>query len=531
MMGGKTSSRESLWVTLISLGIVTLASVPYIVGYAITPAGSRYLGFAYDYDDICAYLSWMRQAAEGHFFLQNLFTTELQTGHGFNLFFLALGSFARVTHLPLEIVLHLARIVFGFLLLLAARKFSGIWLKDMRSRLIALLVIGLSAGFGGFLLGGYKVNYSPMDLWQPEAITFYSIYFSPLFTFPMLLMIGIAYFLMRYAEQGNWRNAVYAGLMLLLLANIHTYDLVSLSVMWLLYSAYKAATRNFRAIKGGLLAGAIAAPMAAYQAHFYMSDPVFRARAAVLTLSPSFYWYVLGYGLLVPLAAVCIWRSIKDKKDVSLLVCWAAAGFIAAYLPISFQRKLIMGAHIPLSILAAMGVLSLTDRIQVRRRNVLPLILIALMLPTNLRILMRDTKRLAQNNTYVPAHVPYAASEEMDCLSYLKAHGSQSDIVFAHPGLSSIIPAYTGLRVYCGHWGETVDFDKKLKKMETFFQWDTPDDYRRSLLRDEKITYLVEYHSGIYRGETFVDFTANRPAYLTPVFENDLLTVYRVAVK
>ena len=520
-----SKKTERFWVIAVCLGIVVLASIPYIVGLAITPEGSRYLGFTYDYDDICAYLSWMRQAADGRLFLQNLFTTEPQTGRGFNLFFLALGSFARITHLPLEIVFHLARVIFGFLLLMAAYRFSGIWLKDRRSRLIALVVVGLSAGFGGIYPGGY---YGPMDLWQPEAITFYSIYFSPVFTLPMLLMIGIVFLLLRYADRGEWKDAVHAGLLLFLLANIHTYDLIPLAVLWLLYSAYKAARRDFRAIKGGLIAAVIASPMAAYQIHFYLSEPIFRARAAVETLSPSFYWYLLGYGLLVPLAGICIWRSIKEKKDVSVLVCWVAAGFIAAYLPIPFQRKLIMGTHIPLSLLAAIGLLYLSDRIRLGHRNVLPVILIVLMFPTNLRAMVRDIKRLAQNNMQVPAHVPYVALEEMDCLNYLRTHGKPSDIILAHPGFSSIIPPYTGLRVYCGHWGETVDFQGKLRKMEAFFRWDTPEYYRLSLLRRERITYFVEYHSGVYWGEAFVDFTENPAPYLTPVFENNLMTVYRV---
>lgn len=524
------NQHEHLWVVLISLGVVAFAGVPYIVGYAIAPEGYHYLGFGYDFDDICAYLSWMRQAADGHFFLQNLFTTEPQTGHGFNLLFLVLGLFVRVTHLSLTAVFHLARMVFGFLLLLAAHKFSGTWLKDSRSRILAVLMVGLSAGFGGYWLGGMMDN-GPVDLWQPEAITFFSIYFSPLFTFPMLLMIGCVYFLWRFTENGEWKNAVYAGLMLFLLANVHTYDLIPLALLWLLYSIYQAVRRNFRPIKGGLVAALVAAPMVGYQAYFYMSEPVFRARAAVPTLSPSIIWFFLGYGLLLPLGAIAVWRSVRERKGIALLVCWIAAGFIAPYLPVPFQRKLIMGTHIPLAILGAIGLLWVTDRISTKHRNVLPLLLIALMFPTNLRFMLRDINMLRQNRTYVTAHVPFASTEEMDGLEYLDTHGKPGDIVLAHPGLASIIPAYTGLRVYCGHWGETAKFTSKLANTLAFFMWDTPDQYRMSLLRDERIAYVVEYHQGIYWSETFADFAAEPPPYLTPVFENEVLTIYRVTRK
>ena len=523
----KKTGHEYLWVVLISLGIVAAASVPYIVGYAITPAGYHYLGFSYDFDDICAYLSWMRQAAEGHFFLQNLFTTEPQSGHGFNLLFFVLGSFARVTHLPPEIVFHLARVVFGFLLLLATYKFSGIWLKDSRSRIIGLLMVGLSAGFGGYFLGRTMVN-SPVDLWQPEAITFLSIYFSPLFTLPMILMIGSLYFLFKYAEGGDWKNAAYAGLMLFLLANIHTYDLIPMALVWLLYSIHKGSWSGFRAFKGGLIASVVALPMVAYQAYFYMSEPVFRARAAVPTLSFGFHWYVLGYGFLVPLAGIAIWAAKKEKRDLSLLTRWVIAGFISAYLPLPFQRKLIMGTHIPFAILGTLGLVWLMDHLKTRHKNVLPIVLIFLMLPSNLRFLLRDTRMLQENRTYTAGSLPYVTTDEMDALRYLKDHGKPDDIILAHPGFSCIIPSHAGLRVYCGHWGETADFGGKLAKMFAFFKWDTPDQYRLSLLQDERITYVVEYHKGMYWRDTNADFATERPKYLIPVFESEVLTVYRV---
>ena len=43
-------------------------------------------------------------------------------------------------------------------------------------------------------------------------------------------------------------------------------------------------------------------------------------------------------------------------------IAWATAGFGVAYLPFAFQRKMIMGTHVPLCLLAALAVAGLAAR-------------------------------------------------------------------------------------------------------------------------------------------------------------------------
>ena len=105
---------------------------PYLIGYALQGAHQRFGWYAwlgYNFDDSCVYLSWMRQASDGHFFQRNLFATDPQSGHQFNLFFLILGNFARFSHLPLLAVWHISRIVLGVFFLRAVW-----WLIDWSSR-------------------------------------------------------------------------------------------------------------------------------------------------------------------------------------------------------------------------------------------------------------------------------------------------------------------------------------------------------------------------------------------------------------
>lgn len=525
----KQGDREYLWAVWVSLAIMAAASLPYLIGWGVAPAGYRFLGFTYNVDDACVYLSWMRQAADGHFFLRNLFTTEPQVGHGFNLLFFCLGTLARIFHLPLVAVFHIARVAFGLALLLAIYGVSGIWLKDVRSRRIGLLIAGLSGGLG-WMFWKTEGTRLAVDLWQPEAITFLSVYLSPLYSFPTLLMIGSLYFLHRFTATGAWKYAVSAGLVLLVLANVHTYDLITLAIAWSLYSAYRLVRRppDFRPIAGGALAVAVAVPTAAYQLYFYVTEPIFRARAAVTTLSPNVAWYLVGYGLLVPLAVFGVWRSLKDRRDIGLLVCWAAAGFIAAYLPVAFQRKLIMGTHIPLSLMATLGVVGLAGYCPSRLRSALPAIILVLMIPSNLCFMSRDVGRVASNEPHTTAHAPFVSDNEFAALAYLRAHAGNDDVILAPPGLAVLVPGFTGRYAYSGHWGETVDFRAKLWEVIGFYSSESSEEERRAFLRKNRIAYVLGYHRPAADDVGFVDFRIHHAPYLKPVFDTAEITVYRV---
>ncbi len=506
-----------------------LASFPYIFGYGIAPHGYKFIGCTYNPDDVCVYLSWMRQAADGHFFLRNLFTTEHQNGNGFNLLFLFMGNFARITHLPLMAVFHLFRIISGIGLLLAVYGMAGIWFRDERSRRIALLVVALSSGLGWVLPPDLRVNLS-VDSWQPESITFLSIYLSPLYTFPTLLMLGVIYFLYRFSETRTWKYAVYAGLILMLLANIHTYDVITLAIIWSLYSLYSLIRRprDVYPIYGGLVAVLVAIPMVAYQLHFYLTEPVFRIRATVPTLSPHLKWYAMGYGPLILLAAFGVWRAIRQRLNIGLLLCWVAAGLIAIELPLRFQRKLIMGTHIPLALIAAMGLVGLTSRLKPRAATVVIALVMAFMFFGNLDFMMRDVMYVQENRSQTIAHVPFISDQELGAFEYLRTHAGPKDIILATPATTVLIPGYTGHTVYCGHWGETVKFMPKLKELVRFYLPGSPNDQRLAFLKARGITYVVDYHNTGNAKTDVEDFREKLVPFLKPVFETDEISVYKV---
>jgi hypothetical protein len=557
------------------LGALTLlaASVPYLVGWLRTPPGHTFSGITYNIDDTAVYLSWMDQASRGHFFQRNQFTTEPQKGVLFNLFFLLLGNLARFTGLSLIVVYHAARVVCGGLLLWAFAALLRAALADTRARRLAYALACVSAGLG-WLWGGYAPErgyQQPADLWQPEAITFLSLYYTGLFTAALSLMAVFIGSALRVERSGRVKDAWPAAVAGALLGNFHSYDVIPLFAVWIAYRAFSdALTRRINLPRwGGLvMAGLATLPTTAYQYWAIRSEKVFYERALVSsTPSPEPWWFVLGFGLVAVFAVVAATAvptartRFADAPAFRLFVVWAVVGLAVAYFPITFQRKLLMGEHLPLCVLAGAAIAALTARLPGSFPGSAAFLAVALSAVSNLLWLQRDIDRL-DANVGSTARRPYLTTNEMAALRWLREHARTEDAVLVSPDatahlrfpgtalepfLSVYVPAYAGCVVFNGHWSETTRFERKFGEVVRFFRAETDDSYREALLRDNGIRYVlfdnrlaegplrapsgevIPLPDRPYTPVSWPVQPTSVPPYLSVAYQNSDVTVYAVS--
>jgi len=537
--------KEWMWAAIIALAAVLISCIPYGFGYLISSPQARFTGLIYNPDDSCVYLSWMRQAADGRFFFDNRFTTEPQLGRSINLFFWVMGLAARITHLPLIAAFHLGRIVTGFILLLSFYRFQTLFVLNPFARRASLLLAAFSAGLGfliGFNLSGID---RPVDAWQPEAITFLNLYLNPLFCISQILMLGAFFHLIQAGRTHSAGQALFAGLLLLLLGNIHSYDIITTAVVWAGFLAFEAAMQRhvpWERLKSTLLAGVVALPSTAYQYWLYRHEMVFQRRAEVPTLSPALWWYLLGYGLVLCLAVYGLWLALRQRlpdtppespaaKDSRLLAVWAVLGFAIPYLPFAFQRKMVMGLHIPLCILAAFALTALLFRLP--GRNIALILAVFVTAPTNIFSLKRDLENIGANQTNTGIHRAFLSSDELDAIAWLERQAHREDVVLSLPMIGVYIPALAGNRVYVGHWGETARFTGKFREVLRIFSQNTGDSARQDFLDQNRIAYLFWYNEmsqilpAMTRGRE-IAFAPSRKPYLEKVFSNPTITLFRV---
>ncbi len=518
----KALKSQCRWVLYVAASVMAVTMIPYLFGYSLTGverAFGWFSWFGYNLDDSAVYLSWLRQAADGAFFQRNLFTTDAQPAGQFNLFFIALGLISRVTTLPPIAVWHLARLLFGIWMLCAVHGLISRVISGERSQKAAFLFVCLSAGLGW--LPGLWVDFgqsAPVDVWQPEAIMFLSLYLNPLFIVSLLIMVGFLIGLIDAERTGSFRKAALAGLCGFLLGNIHGYDVITLTAIWALYLVVRMVGARSLLIRG-LACAAIAFPpaflSAGYQYYLLKSNPIFAARVNVETLSPSLGQYFLGFGLLIPLAVAGAWilvrrpttddgRPITQRPNdlTTLLICWVVANLAVAYLPVPFQRKMIMGLHLPICMLAGAAMGFLLVRASTTQWRVALVVVVMLTAVTNVRFMLRDAAAYQSNVAQSMIQRPYLMSGENRALDWLRANAAPGTPIQPLPWIpvgesgrfdttmASFAPGLTGLSVHAGHWGETPDFDGAIRKWGRFAAG-MPVEAASELLSQSGVRYIV----------------------------------------
>ncbi len=506
-LGRRLSPAELRWPLVFAAILIALTCLPYLFGWFITPPGYEYSGYLSNPDDHNVYLAYMRQAREGRLLFTDQFTTEPQKPWFFHSFFLTLGLFSRVSGLPLIWTYQLARGVCGMLLLISLYLFSAFFLEEARARRFFLLVVSLSSGFGWIyylLLHPTGNQPHPPDFGpgvvMPELITFLTLLLNPLFCFSVFLLVSALGLFILAVERGSFRLAALAGVAGLLLANIHSYDLLPLGLTVLLYLAARGLSRHrfpARELAQAALMGVILLPALAYQFHLYRDLPVFRLKAEVATLSPPVQHYLLALGLPFLLSLPGMWIALRRGKTQPYLflpLAWFAATLVSAYLPFPFQRKMAEGMQIPICLLAALFLSRwICQTCRVGRWAVAALVLVV-SFPSNalyLRQVSVDLLTLGQRYYAALMPSPYLRQEQSQALAWLEKRVSSQDAILCNPLLGSYIPARTGAKTYMGHWAETLRQPHKLRLLILFLSGRMGLKERLELLRNEKITYVL----------------------------------------
>ena len=533
-----------------------LTSLPYLIGYFSTPPGMRFIGTAYNIDDFCNYLSWLRQNADGYFFYHNLFTTDTQKNLEFNVFFYALGRLMHLAHLSPQAVWQIARVGGGLGLLYLTYRFYRHCLPDDRAaRLTAFGFVCLSSGFGWATWEHWSdknVKNSPVDAWQPEAYTFLSLYTSALFVVSTLLILATLYALLKGEETGKWRYPILAGVCGAILGNMHSYDVLHLACAWGLFLVVWTVLHRGRGVAQSWLRGiaalALTAPTTLYQLYVFNAEATFHKRANVPTLSPALWHYALGYGSVFLLAALALvvflpprrsWgrgEQIALPRPLLIAACWAVGGFVAAYLPLAFQRKMLMGEHIPLCLLGGIGAAYLVRQWKPQVQAAALSLLVLASFPSNGFFLARDINHLEDNRSETGLS-PYLPNTLYDAFGWIRRNlDPRRDAVLGFPTDCAPLPGATDRVVWCGHWAETPSYGTKLRMITLFADAATPDSERNAFLASIPATYLLYpddvSHEGYTdkRGQThqFADFAHHPPPYLQPVYANADFTIFHI---
>jgi len=197
-----TSRHEWRWAVAVALLIVMLASLPYLVGWILTPEGYHFTGLLINPIDGNSYLAKMGQGAAGSWLFRLPYSSESHSPVLIFTYHLFLGHLAPGNS-PVTLVwaYHLARIFSGFALMLAVYGAACTFMENTAQRRLAFLLVGLASGLG------WTVGFGP-DLTVPEAITFPSLLVNAHFGLTVLLILVLVIGLTLAPATWLWRVVI-----------------------------------------------------------------------------------------------------------------------------------------------------------------------------------------------------------------------------------------------------------------------------------------------------------------------------------
>jgi hypothetical protein len=497
--------REWRRVILFAAIVTLVTALPYLLGALLNTPDRIFGGLLIGLEDQYSYLAKMVQGAQGAWLFHLPYTATPHPGIFLYSFYLVLGKFSALFGLSHAGLYHVARVVLGFGGLLVIYRFIAEFVASPAVRFIALALCVLAGGPGwiAFLLGQPTIlNSLPLEFIVPEGFTFLMLYTLPhLLLARMLLLLG-AIGVWRAGQRGSIKLALGAGGLWLLMSIIQPiYSAVVLAIAFLMFLSRSIVQRrpHWRQAGAGIIAGALAVPVVVYVVLLFNSDPTFQPWSQTPITSPGPALYLLSYGLPLLLAMGGLAYVLRRHHAGLLFIAlWLVAGPLLVYAPTNAQRRLVESWQIPLSILAAYGlvryILLPLRRRQARRawrystrkleRGLITL-LIVLLMPTYLIMLGWHVGTLV---TRWPTL--YQAASLTAATDWLAQHASYADGVLLAYNTGTIVPARAPVRVMLGHPSETIAVDDRIAEVQRFFDPTTSDDWRRALMSRLDLNYV-----------------------------------------
>ncbi len=473
------SSIERRWLLMASIVVLTIASLPYVIGALNSNSDWIFTGLQVNPLDGVSYLAKMRIGFNGDWIFHLPFSIEQGPGAYLFTFFIALGHAASILNLPLIVMFHFVRIIGGFILLWMSYELIARFTESIDRRRRVWWIVALSSGLGWLasLLGHTQSS----DLSIPESNTFYSLIANAHFALATAIMIAIFIGVLN-AQKFSIKRAVGLSLLSLLLAVIQPFAPfavyailgVTLIAIW-----YRDRSFPWSKFFSALLAGLVTAPLLLYIYLATQADSTLQQWSIQnQTPSPPLIDYAIGYGLLIVGAIIGI-RSVWPRRsnwDI-LLIVWIFVTIPLLYAPIPLQRRLSLGLHIPIALLAAYGIDRLIHAKWSRG------IVIAVTCLTSFFLLIGFIGGAVNHDSHI-----YLSSNESAAFNWLAANAQPNDIVLASPDLSLFIPAFAGQRVVYGHPYETVNADQRKKQVTDFYSSQIDP---ATLLRADSVAYVL----------------------------------------
>jgi len=518
---------KRVFPAVIALATASVLILLTLVTTFSAPSGFRWLGDGmHNPSDVAVYLSYLRQGAEGHVLLADLFAVEPHLRR-FDPIWSTLGLVARTGLEP--IVIHeAARALFSIFLVIALWFAARSITKQERDAKLglALSILGVSTGWIYSIWLGSQGRWTPTTYAAPDIVTEFSVW--PILMggahaiLSLALLVTAVRLLWTGIRDGIRRSTLLGAVAGSALLSFHPYFAPLLALIGVF--AFITSSRRKAAFLHLFLAGLIQLPPILYYA-WLLRDPVFGAHhltANLLPLAPLPVWLLT----LLPFLAAFVWMWKTKKLPTSL--DWRSAWILATVLllialPVPWKRKLTEGLAVPLVFLTLPAWIAVRDWVARQRPQWIAHVLAALLfLAAGLGPLHLLASHLAWIGRADARHYFYQPTDLFSAASFLRREATENDVLLSDDAWTNVwLPALTGRRVWIGHDHETPNFVAKREAYRELLST-TNAERIQTILRDAHVTYFVgTTEAGVMPFATLLDKT------WTPVSVNGTIVIWK----
>lgn len=520
------------------------------------------------YTDYHFYLSRIREGWEGRWTVTERYTSEPHAGSLIQFGYLLLGQASRFipdSSFAVPAAYHVARFVFGFLLLAMIWHIAGTVTRTFFWRVVGFLLAASASTWpilvtlpdGSFRLGGYMPWWTVMDSLQR-------------LTFVPHLLVGQTLILFLIASLSNeavvfkkW-NWIPLGVVLFLLGVIFPPGLPVVGIAAGFMIIREAVEHHLWHKKMGdiliwakahigirALIGLMGLPTILYFSRLLTQVP-WRRLVEFDALNPTSFSvleYAKALGPVLPLGIVFFVIALFfGGKRVRFLIVFVASWLAALIFLVIFQtqsplRMTQVGSHIPLGLLIAwgcertMGFILRKKKIQKNIRTLAGIIVI--LIPFAILVSAFATmhsswlwqkdfidQKVAAGWPVIPMrnYIVYPVTPFIEAIETLSSF-PPSTIVLSELTAGNYIPVISGKRVYVGH-DNTVDKEKKLIFVREFFAGTMDEAVASAWIGSAGITHVFVGPEEDEGGNGSV--TPSKYHFLREVYKNPTARVYEI---
>lgn len=535
MLQNVLKKKALLAVALITLFALLINVLPVLVGYASSTPQKVFLGFDF-FDDFHNYSMYIYEAAHtNNIFLENRNNTQFdEPGRYFWPYFWVLGKIAFFSGLSIPIIFIASRLVILFLLLMVCWKLVQELFENTEHQLVAFAFIALGTGLGWLsrLLEPLipilqRIKGADMDFTLGYSTLSGALY--PLQTLAFVFFLAMVLCILRY--YSTRQNKYLAGILVssLCIPFIHpptvplVWGILAVTTLFFLVFSKQSFREKFQ-FSAKIWAVLVIAPLVfAVYVLWALGDPSFAG--SVATYAAWMRWYnplvwPIGYGLLGLFSLIGL-TQLKFKNEYTriLVVCWLVVSLLLALTQTG--RKFLIGAHIPMAIIASLGLVWILNRFldwkkkTVVQKTILIGLLVIVMSLTHVINTQDKIKSVLEN--------PYASlsQNELDAMTFLEQEPKAN--VLSSYRIGSNVTWMTPHRAFLGHWGETLNLREKTEQTKRFFTIQMTLQEKTRFLQTEKITYLF------YGKDEQQYGTIDPQIGLQSIYQNPEVTLYKFA--